>query len=154
MKPRSVQLSSCTPYRVQRNFEEILSSMVFAQIQTCTSFHGMAHACACVRSRVRVSTHRAVSVAPLAESYLRGDLPRGLPRHWVAPVVQGYVSDMMASTDFASRQLFSKSKRTLAAWGQPCLAEVVASRMIVEGKRMRARVYVRAHVHTCIRASR
>ena len=42
----------------KESFEEILSSMVFAQIQTCTSFHGMAHACACVRSRVRVHSCR------------------------------------------------------------------------------------------------
>ena len=54
----------------KESLEEIVSSMVFAQIQTCISFHEMGHACACVHSRVHVYTHRAVSVAPLAESYL------------------------------------------------------------------------------------
>ena len=44
--------------------------VVFAQIQTYTSFHEMGHACAYVRPRVHVSIHRAVSIAPLAESYL------------------------------------------------------------------------------------
>ena len=58
------------PKEFKESLEEILSSMVFAQIQTCTSFHEMGHACACVRARVHVSIHRAVSVAPLAESYL------------------------------------------------------------------------------------
>ena len=41
---------------------------------------------------------------------------------------------------------------TLAAWGQPCLAEVVASRMTVEGKkdaRACVRACTRAYIHTC-----
>ena len=62
--------AAAPPKEFKENLEEILSSMVFAQIQTCTSFHEMGHACACVRPRVHVSRHRAVSVALLAESYL------------------------------------------------------------------------------------
>ena len=63
--------SAAAPHiEFKESLEEILSFMVFAQIQTCISFHEVGHACACGRSRVHVSTHRAVSVAPLAESYL------------------------------------------------------------------------------------
>ena len=63
--------TAAPPKEFKESLEEILSYMVFAQIQMCTSFfHEMRHACACVRPRVHVSIHRAVSVAPLAESYL------------------------------------------------------------------------------------
>ena len=58
------------PKEFKESLEEILSSMVFSQIQTCNFFHEMGNACACVRPRVHVSIHRAVSVAPLAESFL------------------------------------------------------------------------------------
>ena len=62
--------TAAPPKEFKESLEEILSYMVFAQIQMCTSFfHEMRHACACVRPRVQVSIHRAVSVAPLAEKY-------------------------------------------------------------------------------------
>ena len=51
----------------KESFEEILTSMVFAQIHTCTSFHELGYACACVHPCVCVSINEAVSVAPLAE---------------------------------------------------------------------------------------
>ena len=87
----------------------------------------------CVFAGMRIYT-RAVSVAPLAQSYLHGDLPRGLPRHSVAPVVQGHVSAMMASTDIASRQLISKSERALSS--------------VRWEKSARTRVYEYARFHT------
>ena len=45
--------SAAAPHiEFKESLEEILSFMVFAQIQTCISFHEMGHACARVRSRV------------------------------------------------------------------------------------------------------
>ena len=70
MEHGEVNSAAARPKGIKASLEQIRSSMVFAPIQTCTSLHEMGHTCVCVRARVHVSIHRAVSVAPLAESYL------------------------------------------------------------------------------------
>ena len=58
------------PKEFKESLEEILNSLLSTEIHTCNFFHEMGNTCACVRPRVHVFIHRAVSIAPLAESCL------------------------------------------------------------------------------------